>query len=91
MSAFVTLNALRRYLNDRGCIEERVLRSTSSERFHIEFACRTKSGRHCRAVLGADHIGAAIPANLLARLGRELAPCLGRGWIARIPAEDPFG
>jgi hypothetical protein len=91
VAAFVTLNALRRYLNDHGCMEQRILRSASSERFHIEFFCRTKTGRHCRAVLGADHSGAEIPANLLARLGRELAPCLGRGWIARIPAEDPFG
>jgi hypothetical protein len=87
----VTLNALRRYLYDRGCMEERTLKSTASERFHIEFSCRTKSGRHCRAVLGADQSGAEIPSPVLARLGRELAPCLGRGWIARIPDENPFG
>jgi hypothetical protein len=62
VSAFVTLNALRKHLRDFGCIEERVLHSPGMERFHIEFCCRTKSGRCCRAVIGTDRSGSRIPA-----------------------------
>jgi hypothetical protein len=91
VTRFLTLNALRKYLNGRGCTEDRVLQSTATGRFHIEFSCKTKTGRNCRAVLGADQAGSQIPQNILEKLGRELAPCLGRGWVSRIPAENPFG
>lgn len=91
MSASVTLNALRRFLRASGCIEERVLRDPDSPRIHIQFRCDMKAGRVCGAVLGADRSEARIPANLLEKIGRQLAPCLGRRWVNQIPEEDPFG
>jgi hypothetical protein len=86
----LTVDSLRRYLNDRGCLEERVLRSTGGEAVFIEFACRTKAGKSCRAVLGAERWSSAIPERILVRLGKQLAPCRGRSWLTRIPPEDPF-
>jgi hypothetical protein len=91
VAPYVTLNALRRYLRDRGCIEERVLRDAASGRAHIEFRCSMKNGRQCRAVATFDRMDTRVPANMLEILRRTLAPCLGRSWVGRIPDEDPFG
>lgn len=88
---YVTLNALRRFLRDRGCLEERVLRDPASSRIHIEFRCTMKRGRVCRAVLGVDRTDTRVPPTLLEVLRRQLAPCLGRSWVNQIPDEDPFG
>jgi hypothetical protein len=87
----VTLNALRRHLRDRGCIEERVLQSFGANRIHIEICCRTKPQRCCRAVLGAEQTGWALPRGVLEAVRRRLAPCLGSRWIDGIPDENPFG
>jgi hypothetical protein len=87
----VTLNALRRFLRDAGCIEERVLGLAGRGSIFIEYECRMKRGLSCRAMLAADPKGGRVPAEVLSELGRHLAPCLGRGWIGRIPEEDPFG
>ena len=57
----------------------------------IEYLCRTRGGRACRAILATDAQGGAIPAEALAEMGRKLAPCLGRRWIDRVPQEHPFG
>jgi hypothetical protein len=86
----VTLESLCWYLNGRGCLEERVLREPGGEGVFIEFACRMKSGKSCRAVLAAERWSSAVPARVLAGLGKRLAPCLGRGWQTRIPPEGPF-
>ena len=87
----VTLNALRRHLNDRGCTEERVLRAAGEEMMFIEFRCRMKAGKTCRATLAADNRALEIPAFALTKIGKALAACLGNGWHTRIPAENPFG
>jgi hypothetical protein len=87
----VTLNALRRFLNRSGCIEERVLHDPSSASIFIEFRCVRKSGRTCRAILAVDRQAPQLADRVLVRLGRDLAPCLGQGWHTRIPDEDPFG
>ena len=87
----VTLNALRRYLADRGCIEERVLRVPQRGTIFIQWLCRMKKGVACRAVLAMDVAGGRVPLAALTEVGRRLTPCLGRGWIASIPEEDPFG
>jgi hypothetical protein len=76
----VTLNALRRFLNRSGCIEERVLYDPGSASIFIEFRCVRKSDRACRAFLAIDRQAPQIADRVLTRLGRELAPCLGRGW-----------
>jgi hypothetical protein len=57
----------------------------------IEFVCRTKAGKSCRAVLAADLRSEGVPSRVIQKLGRQLAPCLGRTWLAQIPPEDPFG
>jgi hypothetical protein len=87
----VSLNALRRFLNDCGCVEERVLRDPSSASIFIEFRCIRKSGRVCRAVLAVDRQMPYIADRVLKRLERDLAPCLGPDWQDQIPDEDPFG
>ena len=86
-----TLNALRRFLADSGCVEERVLRDAASTTIFIEFRCARKSGRVCRSVIAIDLQAPQLVDRLLERIGRNLAPCLGRGWETRIPQEDPFG
>lgn len=50
----VTLNSLRRFLNDSGCIEARVLEDAGSSSIFIEFQCAQRSGDGCRAVLAVD-------------------------------------
>jgi hypothetical protein len=85
------LNALRRFLRDSGCLEERSLGVAGSGSIFIEYRCETKRGKTCRAMLAADVQGGRVPAEALRELGRRLAPCLGRGWTQRIPAENPFG
>jgi hypothetical protein len=87
----VSLNALRRFLHDSGCVEERVLRDPTSASIFVEFRCVRKSGRVCRAVLVVDRQIPYIADRVLKRLGRDLAPCLGLDWQTRIPDEDPFG
>jgi hypothetical protein len=86
-----TLNALRRFISAAGCIEARVLYDPSSASIFIEFRCLLGVGRSCRAVLAVDRRAPWIPDRVLSRVGRDLAPCLGRGWHTRIPDEDPFG
>ena len=87
----VTLNALRRFLRDSGCVEERVLGVAGRGSMFIEYVCRMKRGVTCRAMLAADPKGGRLPTAVLTELGRQLAPCLGRSWTSRIPEEDPFG
>jgi len=86
-----TLNALRRFVSGAGCIEERVLYDSSSASIFIEFRCMQSAGKSCRAVIAVDRQAPWIPDRVLSRVGRDLAPCLGRGWNTRIPEEDPFG
>jgi hypothetical protein len=86
-----TLNALRKYLADHGCVEERVLRVPERGTIFIQWLCRMKKGTMCRAVLAMDGAGGEVPPGAMTELGRRLAPCLGRGWITSIPEEDPFG
>jgi hypothetical protein len=87
----VTVNALRRYLNGSGCVEVRVFEMAGLERQSIEFRCQMKSGKSCRAVFTTERGVPEVPAIALMRIEQALAPCLGRGWSARIPVEDPFG
>jgi hypothetical protein len=87
---FVTLESLRRHLNGCGCFEERVLRPTGDDIVFIEFKCAKKGGKVCRAVLTARVKAPPIPRRMLERIGKQLAPCLERGWHARIPPENPF-
>jgi hypothetical protein len=86
-----SLNSLRKFLRNAGCIEERSFGVVGRESLFIEFVCRMKTGRSCRAMLATDGRGGLLPDEVLADIGRELAPCLGRGWTRRIPEEDPFG
>lgn len=86
----VSLNALRRFLRDSGCIEERVLHDPGSAMIFIEFRCIRKSEESCRAILAADRESPQLADRALARIGRYLAPCLGRSWVTQIPDEDPF-
>jgi hypothetical protein len=86
-----TLNALRKFLRDSGCLEERSLGVAGRGSIFIEYRCEMKRGKICRAMLAADASGGPVPADVLADIGRRLAPCLGRGWTKRIPAENPFG
>ena len=88
---YLTLEALRRYLNSCGCLEERVLRPTGEDIVFIEFICTKKGGKVCRAVVTAAAKAPPIPGRMLEGIGKQLAPCLGRGWQTRIPREDPFG
>ena len=85
-----TLNALRKFLRDSGCLEERSLGVAGRGSIFIEYACETKRGHTCRAMLAADVQGGRVPAEVLTELGRRLAPCLGRDWTKRIPEENPF-
>jgi hypothetical protein len=87
----MTLNALRRFLRDSGCLEERVLQIAGSGSMFLEYVCRTKQGTSCRAIFAADLQGGRMTDATLTGLSRRLAPCLGRGWIKRVPEEDPFG
>ena len=87
----VTLNALRRFLNQSGCIEARVLHDPGSATIFIELRCERKTGASCRAVVALDRQMPFVPERVLKKIGRDLAPCLGRGWQTRIPQEDPFG
>lgn len=87
----VSLNAVRKFLHDSGCIEERSFSVPRKETLYLELVCRMKRGRVCRALLAADAQGGFIPVDVLTELGRQLAPCLGRGWTRRVPPEDPFG
>jgi hypothetical protein len=86
-----TLNALRKFLRDSGCLEERSLGVAGRGSMFIEYRCETKRGKMCRAMLAADAQGGRVPAEVLADIGRRLTPCLGRGWTKRIPEENPFG
>ena len=86
-----TLNALRKYLANHGCVEERGLRVPERGTIFIQWLCRVKKGTSCRAVLAMDVAGGHVPLGALTEVGRRLTPCLGRGWISSIPAEDPFG
>jgi hypothetical protein len=86
-----TLNSLRKFLRDSGCLEERVLSVLGSTTIFIEFVCLMKRGTPCRAKLAADVRGGRLPELALAKIGRSLTRCLGRGWTNRIPEEDPFG
>jgi hypothetical protein len=86
MSAYVTLNALRKYLRGRGCTEERTLQSSAGNRIHLELRCTMKTGKICRAVLGADRAGGQIPQNLLAVVEKNLAACRGHNWTRSVPA-----
>lgn len=87
----VTLNALRKFLNNSGCIESRVLHDPGSAIIFIEFRCARKPGRPCRSVVAVDRQAPHVAERVLKKVGRDLAPCLGRGWETRIPQEDPFG
>jgi hypothetical protein len=87
----VTLNALRKFLNSSGCIESRVLHDPGSAIIFIEFRCVRGTGKSCRSVVTVDRQAPHVATRVLKKIGKDLAPCLGRGWEARIPQEDPFG
>ena len=87
----MTLNALRKYLRDSGCLEERELRVAGRDSMFIAYVCRTKRKITCRAFFAVDVKGGELPDQVVADLGRYLSPCLGRRWIMRVPNEDPFG
>lgn len=87
----MTLNALRRFLRDSGCLEERTLQIAGSGSLFLEYVCRTKQGRSCRAIFAADLQGGQMSDATLAGVSRRLAPCLGRSWLKRVPEENPFG
>jgi hypothetical protein len=57
----------------------------------IDLRCRMKTGSHCSAVLSFDEAALIVPRLVLKDLEESLAPCLGRGWLAQMPKEDPFG
>lgn len=48
-----------------------------------------QKGSHVRVECGicvttvAVHAGATLPAGTLSRIQRDLAPCLGKGWLQR--------
>lgn len=90
----VTFNALRRYLYAGGCTEVRQLGLVRDEpkatRIYIGIECVTRSGRLCRVSFSYERTGATeVRPDLLARLEKTLAPCLGRDWTRQID-ESPF-
>lgn len=93
---FVTFNALRRYLQGRGCAEVRELELVSDEpkasRTYVNVECFERSGRMCSGSFAYEkgRAAAQVEPDLLAALEQALARCLGREWTMKID-EDPFG
>lgn len=83
-----TINAIRRYLYDRGCLEVREFEMGGMR--YIETVCKMKTGKRCRGVLVYEEATGYLPPRALDLYRRALAPRLGQRWTSKVPPEDPF-
>lgn len=87
----MTLDTLRKFLRDAGCVEERALSVPGYGSLFLQYTCHMKRGSSCQATFAVDPQGGRLPAELVAAIGSQLSRCLGHGWTKRVPEQDPFG